>query len=91
MLILAAIIAGLFLTLREGIPWARALSSGVIHTRGARREAIRRTENPERFKAMTDRRFRAMGPGLICLAAASGWVIWTVGNNVRDAMWASAS
>jgi len=78
MIIMAAYVAGLFLILREAIPWIRAVSSGEIQTRGHRRQTIRRAEDPQRFAAMAKSRFKAMGLGAIVLACAVGWTVWGV-------------
>ncbi|OGN46690.1 MAG: hypothetical protein A2093_05685 [Caulobacterales bacterium GWE1_67_11] len=76
MVIIAAYIAGLFLILREGVPWLKARASGVIYTRGHRRHKVLRAEEPERFAALVATRFRAMGAGALVLALAVGWTVW---------------
>jgi hypothetical protein len=78
MVIIAAYIAGLFLILREAVPWLKARASGVIYTRGHRRHKVLRTEEPERFAALAANRFRAMGVGALVLALAVGWTVWSV-------------
>lgn len=85
MLVLGAWIAGLVLLLREAIPWARALATGAVRTRGHRREWVRRAEDPERFKGLVKQRFKAMGLGAICLAVAFGWTLWSLLNLVLSA------
>jgi hypothetical protein len=86
MLLIAAIIAGLILILRDGIPWTRAIASGVIHTRGTRRQKVERAAEPDRFKALADQRLRGTVPGLICLAAAIGWIAWSFLSAVLQTM-----
>lgn len=78
MLLIALYAAGLVLLMREAVPWIRAKSSGVGYTRGHRREAVRREENPERFSRLMDRRFRAMGPGALMLVVAVIWTLWLI-------------
>lgn len=78
MVIIAAYIAGLFLVLREGVPWLKARASGVIYTRGHRRHKVLRADEPERFAALAAHRFRAMGTGALVLALAVGWTVWNI-------------
>ena len=70
-------IVGLILLLRELIPWARAQSSGVIYRRGHSRQAIRRSEEPDRFRSLLSSRLKAslLGFGLII-----GGAIWMAAN-----------
>jgi len=77
MIIYALYLAALFLLLKDGIPWAGAVTSGSIKTRGARREVVRRAEDPDRFKRLVAQRFKGMAPGALCLAAAIGVTLWT--------------
>ncbi|MBB4081392.1 hypothetical protein [Brevundimonas lenta] len=75
---IGAIGAGVFLTLREFLPWLEANRTGAVRTRGARPQLVRRDEDPERFKDLTGRRLKAAGPGLLILAAGFGWLFWNV-------------
>ena len=77
MIVYALYLAALFLLLKDGVPWAGALTSGSIRTRGARREVVLRTDDPDRFKRLVDQRFKGMAPGALCLAAAVGVTVWT--------------
>ncbi len=77
MIIYALYMAALFLLLKDGIPWAGAVTSGSIKTRGARREVVRRADDPDRFKRLVAQRFKGMAPGALCLAAAIGVTLWT--------------
>ena len=78
MIVYALYLAAVILLLKEGVPWAGAVSSGAIKTRGARREVVRRADDPDRFKRLIDQRFKGMAPGALCLAAAIGVTVWTV-------------
>ncbi|GLK49252.1 hypothetical protein GCM10017620_22250 [Brevundimonas intermedia] len=85
MIVIAAYIAGLFLVLREAVPWLKARASGVIYTRGHRRHKVLRAEEPERFAALAANRFRAIGVGALVLALAVGWTVWTLFGAVLQA------
>jgi len=78
MIIFSLYFAGFFLLLREAVPWARASTSGVIYTRGYRRQKVSRAEEPDRFAALRRARFQAMGLGALVLAGAVGWTFWSV-------------
>lgn len=67
-------IVGLVLLLRELIPWARARSSGVIYRRGHSRQAIRRSEEPDRFRSLLNSRLKASLLGLGLIAAGAVWM-----------------
>ena len=71
---LGAIGGGLFLTLREILPWFAAQRSGVIRTRGARSEKISRAVDPERFNALARRRLKAAAPGSVVIQGGAAWL-----------------
>ena len=73
---IGAIGAGLFLALRELLPWWEATRTGVVRTRSARAEAVRRDEDPERFKDLTGRRMKAAGTGLLFIVGGLAWLGW---------------
>jgi len=85
MLIIGAYLAGLFLLLREAIPWLEAQRSGVIRSRGHRRDRVERAVDPDRFRVLSQQRFKAMGLGAICLAVAVGWTFWSLLNALVNA------
>lgn len=78
MIVLAAYVAGLFLLLRELIPWAKARTSGVVQTRGHKREKVLRSQEPDGFKALLNQRFKGMAPGAVCLLGALGATVSSV-------------
>ena len=80
MLLIALYLAGLALLLREAVPWLRATSSGVIRTRGHKREAVTKAADPARYAALLQHRFRAMGPGALVLVIALVWTAWIMVN-----------
>jgi len=70
--------AGLLLLLRELIPWMEANRTSRIRTRGARPQIVTRAEEPERFKALTARRFSAAGPGALFVIGGLVWLGWNL-------------
>lgn len=78
MLFFALYIAGFFLLLREVLPWLRARSSGVVHTRGHRRTVVERDVEPERYALLMHNRVKAMLPGGIILLVAVTGTVWAV-------------
>ncbi len=78
MILIALYAAGLFLLLREAIPWLRARSSGVVHARGQRRTAVNRDVEPDRYAALMQTRSKAMWPGGIMVLVAVLWTGWSV-------------
>jgi hypothetical protein len=75
MVLIGASLGGLFLILKELAPLLGALSSGVIHTRGHRRQKVERAVDPERFKALCRNRYKGIGLGLLAIAVGVGWVV----------------
>ena len=78
MILIAMYAAGLFLLLREALPWLRAKSSGIVHTRGHRRTPVQRDVEPEKYAVLMHNRFKAMLPGGMLLIIAAAWTIWTI-------------
>ena len=72
--VFGACLAGLYLNLRELLPFLEAHRSGVVRTRGYKREAVRRSEDPARFKALLRNHIDGMVIGL--LAVLFG-ILWT--------------
>lgn len=77
MILLGALLAGLFLVLKDLIPWAQAQASGTIRSRGHNRQQVRRSEDPDRFRALSRNRLKGAWPGVILLMAAFGIWFWT--------------
>lgn len=77
------ILVGIILLLRELIPWSRAQASGVIYRRGHNRQAVRRADEPERFRSLSRNRLKAslLGAGLI-----AGGAVWFIANIVAANM-----
>ena len=72
--VFGACLAGLYLILRDLLPFLEAHRSGVVRTRGYKREAVRRSEDPARFKALLRNHIDCMVIGL--LAVLFG-ILWT--------------
>jgi hypothetical protein len=72
--VFGACLAGLYLILRDLMPFLEAHRSGVVRTRGYKREAVRRSEDPARFKALLRNHIDGMIIGL--LAVLFG-ILWT--------------
>lgn len=75
---LGAIAAGLFLSLREFLPWLEARRTGRLRTRGARSQLILRDQEPERFEILADRRLKAAGPGALFALGGVFWLGWNM-------------
>jgi hypothetical protein len=73
-IVFGACLAGLYLILRDLLPFLAAHRSGVVRTRGYKREAVRRSEDPVRFKALLRNHIDGMVIGL--LAVLFG-ILWT--------------
>jgi len=73
-----AIGAGLLLALRELLPWMEANRTGRIRTRGDRAQTVLRDEDPERFKALLNKRFNAAGPGALFVIGGVVWLAWNL-------------
>ncbi len=74
--VIGAFLGGLFLILKELLPWLEAKRTGVIHTRGHRRVKVGKAVDPERFQGLCRQRVRSMGLGLIVIAFGFGWLVW---------------
>ncbi|WP_420479695.1 hypothetical protein [Brevundimonas sp. FT23028] len=75
---IGAICAGIFLAAREILPWLDARRTGVIRTRGDRPRPVLRTEEPDRFHALANRRLGAAGTGLLLLIGGLSALFWSV-------------
>lgn len=73
-IVFGACLAGLYLFLRDLLPFLEAHRSGVVRTRGYKREAVRRSEDPARFKALLRNHIDGM---LIGLLAVLFGILWT--------------
>ncbi len=60
---IGAVFGGLFLGLRDLIPYLAAQRSGVILRKGARGERIQRAADPERFERLLANRAKSAGAG----------------------------
>ena len=72
--VFGACLAGLYLILRDLLPFLEAHRSGVVRTRGYKREAVRRSEDPARFKALLRNHIDGI---LIGLKAVLFGILWT--------------
>ncbi|WP_374275894.1 hypothetical protein [Brevundimonas sp.] len=75
---LGALLAGLYLALRDGLPWAAARRTGLIRRPGDRARTVSRAEDPERFDAMLDRRRKGMMTGLAVALAGLLFAAWQI-------------
>jgi hypothetical protein len=77
MILLGAFLAGVFLALKDLIPWAQARASGSIRSRGHNRQVVRRQDDPEQFRLLLRNRLRDAWPGCILMMATFGIWLWT--------------
>ena len=78
MLLIGLYLAGLFLVVKDGVPWVLAVTSGTIRTRSSKRELVMREQEPGRFTDLVRQRFSGMAPGALCLILALAWTFWPV-------------
>ena len=78
MMAVGGIGAGLYLMLKDFLPWLLARQTGTIRTRGYRAQIVRRDENPERFHGLSRQRLQGAGTGAMLLigglAAFAFWI-----------------
>lgn len=72
--VIGACLAGLYLILRDLLPFLEAHRSGAVRTRGYKRQVVRRAEEPERFKRLVRNHVDGM---LIGLLAVLFGILWT--------------
>ena len=72
--VIGACLAGLYLIVRDLLPFLEAHRSGAVRTRGYKRQTVRRAEEPERFRRLVRNHVDGMLVGL--LAVVFG-VLWT--------------
>lgn len=72
--VLGACLAGAYLILRDLLPFLEAKRSGMVRTRGYKREAVRRSEDPERFRVLLRNHIDGMVIGLMAVAFG---ILWT--------------
>lgn len=65
MLGVGASLAGLYFALQSGLPWLRARRTGVIRRLGPAAQKVERVVDPQRFKALSDRRLKTAATGLL--------------------------
>ncbi len=75
MIVIGALLAGLFLILKDLVPLTAALGTGAIQTRGHRRQKVERATDPQRFRNLCRNRYRGIGLGLVVVAAGIGWAL----------------
>lgn len=73
LLAVGALLGGLFLALKDFIPYLTARSSGVIKRKGHAGRKVSRTEDPEQFNRLLANRARSASVGL--LVAFAGAVV----------------
>ncbi len=72
--VFGASLAGIYLILRDLFPFLEAHRSGVVRSRGYKRELVRRSEDPERFRGLLRNHVDGMVIGV--LAVVFG-ILWT--------------
>ena len=77
--VIGAVLAALFMLIKEGVPIAKALTTGVILTRGHRRVRVERIVEPDRFQRLLVGRVKLLGIGV---GAAVVFVLFSVFRDV---------
>lgn len=72
---IGAVLGGLFLMLREGLPLLEARRTGVVRSKGHAARRIERSAEPERFEALCRARQKAVTAGAL---VALGGAVWTL-------------
>lgn len=70
---LGAILAGLYLTLKDLIPWLRSQQTGQTRTRAYNSKLVLRSEEPDRFNALQKNRVGGMVVGLLAIGGGIAW------------------
>lgn len=74
--VIGACLAGIYLILRDLLPFLGAHRSGVVRTRGYKREAVRRSEDPARFRALLRNHVDGMVIGLMAIVFGILWAFF---------------
>jgi|GEM_PF-3770795 len=74
--VLGASLAGLYLILRDLLPWLEAQRTGTLHTRGHSRRKVFRADDPERFRTLLRNRTDGMLIGLLAIAFGILWLFF---------------
>ena len=77
--VIGAVLAALFMLVKEGVPIATAMTTGVILTRGHRRVRVERALEPDRFQRLLVGRVKLLGIGV---GAAVVFVLFSVFRDV---------
>ena len=70
-----AFLAGLYLILKDLIPWLKSQRSGQTRTRAYNSKLVLRSEEPDRFDALQRNRIDGMVVGLLAIGFAVGWTL----------------
>src|SRR5262245_62137988 len=70
---LGAFLAGLYLILKDLIPWLNSQRTGETRTRAYNSKLVLRSEEPDRFSALQRNRIDGMIVGLLAIGIGIGW------------------
>jgi hypothetical protein len=76
--VFGASLAGIYLILRDLLPFLEAQRTGILHTRGYNRRKVLRADEPERFKALLRNRTDGMILGLLAIVFGILWLVFWV-------------
>ena len=74
----AIFLAGLFLFLKDFIPWQKAQRTGETRTRAYNSKVVRRADEPDRFEALQKNLTGGMIVGLLTIGVAFAWYLFGI-------------
>ena len=78
MIIWAFFLSGLYLVLKDLIPWLKGQRNGQTRTRAYNSKTVLRSEEPERFSALQRNRTEGMVVGLMVIGVGFAWFLFGI-------------
>ena len=75
---LGAVLAGLYLFLKDLIPWLNSQRTGETRTRAHNSKLVLRSEEPDRFSGLQRNRIDGMVVGLLAIGIGIGWAFFGI-------------
>lgn len=73
-----AVLAGLYLLLKDLIPWLKSQRTGETRTRAYNSKLVLRSEEPDRFDALQRNRISGMIVGLLAIGIGVAWAYFGI-------------
>jgi len=73
-----AVLAGLYLILKDLIPWLNSQRTGETRTRAYNSKLVLRSEEPDRFSALQKNRISGMIVGLLAIGIGVAWAFFGI-------------